>query len=73
MPVLLLSIFACVTLHLLTIAATAHAIGVRVQTVSLGIGPVGVLVFRAGRLRSPGLRRGGHLLAIPMPWLPATP
>ena len=61
MSVLFLSILACVTLHLLTIAATAHAIGVRVQTVSLGIGPV---LARFGRFQLRALPLGGSVVLL---------
>ena len=61
MPVLLLSILACVAIHLLTIAATAHVVGVRVRAVSLGMGPV---LARFGRFQLRAVPLGGHVTLL---------
>jgi membrane-associated protease RseP (regulator of RpoE activity) len=61
MPVLFLSILGCVAIHLLTIAATAHVVGVRVRAVSLGVGPV---LARFGRFQLRAVPLGGHVALL---------
>lgn len=58
MQALLLSIAGGIAVHLLSIAATAHLIGVKVRLISFGLGPT---LVNAGVFRLGALPIGGHV------------